>query len=69
MRRCDTIRGREVEDRKKDEEMTAPITLPGKKSGEQWSRQLFPEPNRGGSLRNHHRVPNRGGDGFSIFHL
>ena len=28
MRRCDTIRGREVEDRRKDEEMTAPITLP-----------------------------------------
>src|SRR5437667_9729115 len=28
MRRCDTIRGREVEDRRKEEEMTAPITLP-----------------------------------------
>src|SRR5258708_36938590 len=28
MRRCDTIRGRKVEDRRKEEEMTAPITLP-----------------------------------------
>src|SRR5712692_9333460 len=28
MRRCDTVRGREVEDRRKDEEMTAPRTLP-----------------------------------------
>src|SRR6266487_2692902 len=28
MRRCDTIRGREVEDRRKEKEMTAPITLP-----------------------------------------
>src|SRR3989454_3009111 len=28
MRRCDTIRGRKVEDRRKEKEMTAPITLP-----------------------------------------
>src|SRR2546422_3423992 len=28
MRRCDTIRGRKVEDRRKEEEMTTPITLP-----------------------------------------
>ena len=28
MRRCDTIRGRKVEDRRKEEEVTAPITLP-----------------------------------------
>src|SRR6266536_5448705 len=28
MRRCDAIRGRKVEDRRKEEEMTAPITLP-----------------------------------------
>src|SRR5216683_8041611 len=28
MRRCGTIRGRKVEDRRKDEEMTTPITLP-----------------------------------------
>ena len=28
MRRCDKIRGREVEDRRKEEEMTTPITLP-----------------------------------------
>src|SRR5712691_8922261 len=28
MRRCDRMRGREVEDRRKEEEMTAPITLP-----------------------------------------
>src|SRR6266436_8421005 len=28
MRICDTIRGREVEDRRKEEEMTTPITLP-----------------------------------------
>jgi hypothetical protein len=28
MRRSDTIRGREVEDRRKEEEMTTPITLP-----------------------------------------
>src|SRR6266581_4591645 len=28
MRRCDTIRGRKVEDRRKVEEMTTPITLP-----------------------------------------
>src|SRR5436190_11904936 len=28
MRICDTIRGRKVEDRRKEEEMSAPITLP-----------------------------------------
>jgi hypothetical protein len=28
MRRSDTIRGRKVEDRRKEEEMTTPITLP-----------------------------------------
>src|SRR5258708_13301830 len=28
MRRCDTIRGRKMEDRRKEEEMTTPITLP-----------------------------------------
>src|SRR5438270_8965166 len=28
MRRCDTIKGRKVEDRRKEEEMTTPITLP-----------------------------------------
>src|SRR6266699_1358897 len=28
MRRCDAIRGRKVEDRRKEEEMTTPITLP-----------------------------------------
>src|SRR6266566_3900956 len=28
MRRCDTIRGTKVEDRRKEEEMTTPITLP-----------------------------------------
>jgi transposase len=28
MRRCDTIRGRKVEDRRKEEEMTTPISLP-----------------------------------------
>src|SRR6266699_2406327 len=28
MRRCDTIRGSKVEDRRKEEEMTTPITLP-----------------------------------------
>src|SRR6266516_2444053 len=28
MRRCDTLRGRKVEDRRKEEEMTIPITLP-----------------------------------------
>src|SRR5256884_4359524 len=28
MRRCDTIRGRKVEDRRKEEEMSAPITIP-----------------------------------------
>src|SRR5260370_3081540 len=28
MRRCDTIGGRKVEDRRKEEEMTTPITLP-----------------------------------------
>src|SRR5438309_6608183 len=28
MRRCDTMSGRKVEDRRKEEEMTTPITLP-----------------------------------------